>query len=169
MSKTKPIAWIFVPILLALAVAASWASYNYGPLGKPAPVNSACSDLKSFITSEESLGKSQWQQYRSLVTEYQGLGTSSTQRVPLVKEMAITVIDVLGHDLAIYKEMNKNQSCVLAAKRSEITTMITDTESAINFLNGSQSINGTYFNPDLGTWNTNYYSDYVTALDYLKK
>lgn len=169
MSKTKPIAWIFVPIFLALAVASGWASYNYGPLGKPAPVNSACSDLKTFITGEESLGKSQWQQYRTLVTKFQGLGSTSTQRIPLVKQMAITVIDVLGHDLAIYKEMDKNQSCVLSAKRSQLATMITDTETAINFLNGSQPINGAYFNPDLGTWNTNYYSDYVTALDYLKK
>lgn len=169
MSKTKPVAWIFVPILLLLGVGAGWASLNYGPLGKPAAVNSACSDLKSFITSEESLGKTQWEQYRALVTKFKGLTSNSTDRVPLVKQMAITVIDVLGHDLAIYKEMNRNTNCVLAAKRSELATMITDTESAINFLNGSESINGTYFNPDLGTWNTNYYADYVTALDYLKK
>lgn len=82
--------------------------------------------------------------------------------------MASTVVEVLGHDLAIYKEMNKFPGCVLQAKRKDLSAMISETESAINFLNGSEPINGTYFDPELGTWNGSYYAEYSSALDFLK-
>ena len=154
--------------MLALAVGAGWATVNYGPFGKTQLTTSACADLRTFITSEESTGKSKWDEYRSLVKQYES-ASKAIDRVPLVKQIAMTMIDVLGHDLAIYKELNKNSSCVLQSKRKDIAAMITDTESAINFLNGSTPINGTYFNPDLGTWNTGYYAEYVTAIDFLKK
>jgi hypothetical protein len=88
--------------------------------------------------------------------------------VPLVEKMAGSVIDVLGHDLAIYKEMDKYPSCVLQDKRQQISGFIDETESAINFLNGSTPINGNYFDPGLGTWNTAFYEQYMSALDYLK-
>jgi hypothetical protein len=46
--------------------------------------------------------------------------------------------------------------------------MITETETAINFLNGSTPINGNFFDPKLGTWNTTYYEEYLSALEFLK-
>jgi hypothetical protein len=54
------------------------------------------------------------------------------------------------------------------SKRSQLSGLIEETQSAINFLNGSTPINGTYFNPELGTWNTTYYEEYISALEFLK-
>ena len=82
--------------------------------------------------------------------------------------MAGSVIEVLGHHLAIYKEMNKFSACVVQSKRSQLSGLIEETESAINFLNGSTPINGNYFNPELGTWNTTYYEEYLSAVEFLK-
>ena len=64
--------------------------------------------------------------------------------------------------------MDKFPSCVVQEKRTELPGLIEETESAINFLNGSTPINGNYFNPELGTWNTAYYEEYLSALDFLK-
>jgi hypothetical protein len=166
--STRPIFWIFVPVLLAISVGAIWGTANYGPLGKPSPAVVQCSTLRDFVASEESSGKVEWQQYRDLVDQYLALPASSDERIPLIEKMASTVIGVLGHDLAIYKEMNKYPSCLLQDKRSQISGLINETESAINFLNGSTPINGNYFNPELGTWNTTYYEEYLSALDFLK-
>jgi hypothetical protein len=166
--NTRPIFWIFVPILLAIAMGAIWGTANYGPLGKPSPALLECATLRVFVENEEEAGKTEWQQYRTLIDEYLALPATSNQRIPIIEEMASTVIGVLGHDLAIYKEMDKFPSCVVKEKRSELTGLIDETESAINFLNGSTPINGNYFNPDLGTWNTAYYEEYLSALEYLK-
>jgi len=103
-----------------------------------------------------------------LIDQYLATDATSDQRVPIIESMASTVIDVLGHDLAIYKEMNKYPTCVLQEKRSGLSGMINETETAINFLNGSTPINGNYFDPKLGTWNTTYYEEYLSALDFLK-
>lgn len=167
--STRPTFWLLVPLLLSLALGSFWAVGHYGPIGKSslAPTTS-CSELRSFIQEEEQPGKSKWQEYRTLVTQLSGLSSNATERTPLVEQIAGTIIEVLGHDLAIYKEMNRNISCVKVEKRKDIPTMITDTEQAINFLNGSTPIQGTYFDPQLGTWNTNYYSEYVSAVDLLK-
>lgn len=155
-------------MLLAISVGAIWGTANYGPLGKPSPAVVQCSTLRTFVASEESSGKSEWQKYRDLVDEYLALSATSDQRIPLIEKMASTVIGILGHDLAIYKEMEKFPSCVVQDKRSQITGLIDETQSAINFLNGSTPINGNYFNPELGTWNTTYYEEYLSALDFLK-
>lgn len=168
MRNTRPIFWIFVPILLALAVGAMWGTANYGPLGKPSPAVLECSTLRDFVESEEAAGKSEWQQYRTLVDEFIVLSDNSNQRIPIIEEMASTVIGVLGHDLAIYKEMDKFPSCVVKDKREELGGLIEETESAINFLNGSAPIEGNYFDPELGTWNATYYEEYLSALDFLK-
>ena len=168
MRKTHPIFWIFVPVLLAISVGGVWGTANYGPLGKPSPAIAECSSLRDFIKNEESIGKVEWQQYRDLVDEFLALPEASNERIPLIERMASTVIGVLGHDLAIYKEMDKFPSCVVQEKRTELPGLIEETESAINFLNGSTPINGNYFNPELGTWNTAYYEEYLSALDFLK-
>jgi len=168
MRNTRPIFWIFVPILLALAVGAIWGTANYGPLGKPAPAVLECSNLRDFVESEEAAGKSEWQRYRTLVDQYLALPEVSTQRITVVEEMASTIIGVLGHDLAIYKEMDKFPSCVVKDKRDELDGLIEETQSAINFLNGSTPIEGNYFSPELGTWNTAYYEEYLSALEFLE-
>jgi hypothetical protein len=166
--NTRPIFWIFVPILLAIATGAIWGTANYGPLGKPSPALLECSTLRAFVENEEESGKSEWQQYRTLIDEYLSLPDTSNQRIPIIEEMASTVVGVLGHDLAIYKEMDKFPSCVVQEKRSELPGLIEETESAINFLNGSTPINGNYFDPNIGTWNTAFYEEYLSALEYLK-
>ena len=168
MRSTRPIFWIFVPVLLAISAGAIWGTFNYGPIGKPSQSAIECENLHTFVTAEEASGKASWNEYRKLIDEYLAIDDASDQRVPVIENMASTVIDVLGHDLAIYKEMNKYPACVLQEKRSEISGMITETETAINFLNGSTPINGNYFDPQLGTWNTTYYEEYLSALDFLK-
>lgn len=147
---------------------AIWGTVNYGPIGKPSQTAAECQNLQTFVTAEEESGKASWSEYRQLIDQYLAIDATSDQRVPIIEKMASTVIDVLGHDLAIYKEMNKYPTCVLQEKRSEISGMITETETAINFLNGSTPINGNYFDPKLGTWNTSYYEEYLSALDFLK-
>lgn len=147
---------------------AIWGTVNYGPIGKPSQTAAECQNLQTFVTAEEESGKASWSEYRQLIDQYLAIDATSDQRVPIIEKMASTVIDVLGYDLAIYKEMNKYPTCVLQEKRSEISGMITETETAINFLNGSTPINGNYFDPKLGTWNTSYYEEYLSALDFLK-
>ena len=154
--------------MLAISVGAIWGTVNYGPIGKPSQTAAECQNLQTFVTAEEESGKASWSEYRQLIDQYLAIDATSDQRVPIIEKMASTVIDVLGHDLAIYKEMNKYPTCVLQEKRSEISGMITETETAINFLNGSTPINGNYFDPKLGTWNTSYYEEYLSALDFLK-
>ena len=157
-----------MPVLLAISAGAIWGTINYSPIGKPSQAAVECDNLHTFVTAEEASGKASWNEYRKLIDQYLAIDATSDQRVPIIENMASTVIDVLGHDLAIYKEMNKYPSCVLQEKRSEISGMITETETAINFLNGSTPINGNYFDPKLGTWNTTYYEEYLSALDFLK-
>ena len=157
-----------MPVLLAISVGGIWGTVNYGPIGKPSQSAIECTNLRTFVTTEEAAGKDSWSEYRKLIDEYLAIDEGSSERVPVIEKMASTVIDVLGHDLAIYKEMNKFLSCVLQEKRSEISGMITETETAINFLNGSTPINGNFFDPKLGTWNTTYYEEYLSALDFLK-
>ena len=157
-----------MPVLLAISVGGIWGTVNYGPIGKPSQAVIECTNLHTFVTTEEAAGKESWSEYRKLIDEYLAIDEGSSERVPVIEKMASTVIDVLGHDLAIYKEMNKYISCVLQEKRSEISGMITETETAINFLNGSTPINGNFFDPKLGTWNTTYYEEYLSALDFLK-
>ncbi len=157
-----------MPILLALSVGGVWGTAHYGPIGKPSRAAIECSNLREFVQSEEVTGKESWNEYRRLVDQFLALSPTSDERVPIIEKMAGNVIDILGHDLAIYKEMNKFPSCVVQSKRSQLSGLIEETQSAINFLNGSTPINGTYFNPELGTWNTTYYEEYISALEFLK-
>lgn len=168
MRSTRPIFWIFVPILLVISLGALWGTFNYGPIGKPSQAASDCANLREFVTAEEVSGKASWTEYRGLVVQFLALTPTSNERIPIIEKMAGSVIEILGHDLAIYKEMNKFQSCVLQDKRSQLSGVIDETQSAINFLNGSAPINGNYFNPELGTWNTTYYEEYLSALEFLK-
>jgi hypothetical protein len=168
MRSTRLIFWIFVPVLLALAVGGIWGSANYGPLGKPSPAILECSTLRTFVEKEEVAGKSEWQRYRSHVDEFVALPATSNLRIPVIEKMASSVIAVLGHDLTIYKELNKFPSCVVQNRREQLSALIDETESAINFLNGSTPIEGNYFKPELGTWNIAYYEEYLSALEFLK-
>jgi hypothetical protein len=151
-----------------LALASIWGTFQFGPIGKPSRAAQECADLKSFVISEEKVGKSDWEDYRELVTRYDTTAPSITDRAILVEDIATTVVRVLGHDLAIYKEMEKFSGCVKKEDRSNLPTMIAETESAINYLNGTEAIDGAFFNPELGNWNSNFYSEFVSALDYLK-
>jgi hypothetical protein len=53
-------------------------------------------------------------------------------------------------------------------RRADIPNLVKETSSTINFLNGSEPINGVFFNPALGQWNTEFYADYLSATDFLK-
>jgi hypothetical protein len=166
--NTRPLFWIFVPILLALSIGAAWGTVHFGPIGKPSQAAVECSNLQKFVANEELEGKAEWVEYRSLVDQFLALSPTSDARIPLIEEMASKVIGVLGHDLVIYKEMEKFTGCLLQSKRSEIPGLIEETESAIAFLNGSTPLNGNFFDPELGTWNTAYYEEYLSAQDFLK-
>jgi len=135
--NTRPLFWIFVPILLALSIGAAWGTVHFGPIGKPSQAAVECSNLQKFVANEELEGKAEWVEYRSLVDQFLALSPTSDARIPLIEEMASKVIGVLGHDLLIYKEMEKFTGCLLQSKRSEIPGLIEETESAIAFLNGS--------------------------------
>jgi hypothetical protein len=127
-----------------------------------------CDELRGYIIGEEEAGRLEWSNYRDLADQLNSLSPNSAERAPLVESIAISVIGILGHDLAIYKEMQRFPDCVKANRLKNLTGIIGETESAINFLNGSEAINGTFFDPSLGNWNTEYYAEYVSALDYLK-
>jgi len=167
-SKTRPALWILVPISLALTVSSIWATFNFGPIGKPSRAALECAELREFVIQEEVEGRSEWGKYRDLVTQFDGLAENSNQRPALVESMAMSIVEVLGHDLTIYKEMSRFPSCIKMERREQLPNIISETESAINFLNGSEDINGDFFDPNLGTWNTGYYSEFISALDYLK-
>jgi hypothetical protein len=81
--------------------------------------------------------------------------------------MAGSVIVVLGHDLTIYKELEKFPKCVLRSKREQIPGLIEETQAAIDFLSGNTPIDGTYFDPKIGSWNATYYEEYLSAQEYL--
>ena len=169
MQRTKPGYWLLLPVLLAISAASFWATAHYGPIGKASTTKQDCQNLRILIVAEEAQGKPIWQEYRGLVSKLGTLPENSTDRAPLVERIAGALIEVLGHDLTIYKEMNLYPSCVLMDKRKDLPTMIKETQSAINFLNGSQDINGSFFDPKLGTWNSTYYAEYLSAIDFLKE
>jgi hypothetical protein len=166
--RTKPLYWILLPVFLLISGASFWAGAHYGPLGKSSTATQDCANLRILIVAEEAQGKPRWQEYRSLVSQLGSLPENSAARAPLVEEIAGALIEVLGHDLTIYKELNRYPSCVLMDKRKDIPTMIKETESAINFLNGSQDIDGNFFDPNLGVWNSSYYAEYLSAIEFLK-
>jgi len=151
-----------------LSIASVWGTFQFGPIGKPSRAAQECADLKSFVIKEEKVGKSDWDTYRGLVNRYETTAPNASDRAALVEEIAASVIKVLGHDLAIYKEMEKFAGCVKKDDRSNLPTMITETESAINYLSGTEAIDGSFFNPALGNWNSTYYSEFISALEYLK-
>lgn len=157
-----------VPILIILSMAGIWGTAHFGPIGKPSMVEAECKAVEDLIVREEGNGKAAWEQYRGFVQEYLALAPTSPDRAGLVEAMASSMIVVLGHDLTIYKELEKFPKCVLQSKRDQIAGMITETESTINFLNGSTPIEGNYFDPKLGSWNTAFYEEYISAMEFLK-
>jgi hypothetical protein len=168
MRNTRPAFWVFVPLLLAISVGAIWGTAHFGPIGKPSQAAIECSNVRQFVADEEELGRAKWIDYRTQVDQFLALSPTSPDRIPLIEEMASTVIEILGHDLAIYKELGEFSGCVLQSRRDEISGMIEETEATINFLNGSTPIDGTYFDPELGTWNTTYYEEFLSAMEFLK-
>lgn len=160
--------WTLVPISLGLAIASTWATFHFGPIGKPSQSAIRCNEVRQFILEEEVAGKAQWNLYRQQVKEFKLLAPTSPNRGGAVTAISLTLIDVLGHDLAIYRELSKNLSCVKMDRRADIPNLVKETSSTINFLNGSEPINGVFFNPALGQWNTEFYADYLSATDFLK-
>jgi len=165
--KTRPALWILVPITLSLAFASVWGTVHYGPFGKPSRAAAECRELRDFIVDQEIAGRTDWNNYRDLVNQYLGLPPESN-RTALVEEIAFTVVQVLEHDLEIYSEMDKNQGCLLMQKREELAGIIAETQSAINFLNGTEAIQGSFFDPEVGSWNADYYNEFISATEFLK-
>lgn len=157
-----------MPISLVLALGSIYGTFHYGPTGRSAATANECAKLKSLIISEEKAGKSEWNRYRDLADQFNALAPNSSQRAPIVESIAMSVIEVLGHDLTIYKEMQRYPNCLKAGRVDSLSGIIDEVVSAINFLNGSEAINGSYFDPSQGNWNTTYYAEYVSALDFLK-
>ncbi|MEY3737124.1 MAG: hypothetical protein RLZZ251_840 [Actinomycetota bacterium] len=166
--RTNPAFWAFVPVLLSLSLVATWAAIHYGPLGKPTAATTTCNDVRTFIQSEESAGKSEWQQYRTLVDQLGNLANTSNDRVPLIRQIVTTLVGVLGHDLAIYQQLDQSISCVKLERRSDIPGLVSDTKNTIDFLQGKTAIEGNYFDPSNGFWPADFYSEYLSAVDLLK-
>lgn len=159
--------WLALPILLSLSIFAVWGTLHFGPIGKPSQQALECQAVKDLVVSEEVEGKRAWIQYRKQVDQYLALATDSPERISLVEDMASSIIVVLGHDLTIYKELEKYPKCVLRSKRDQIPGLVEETQAAINFLSGSSPIDGTYFDPNMGSWNATYYEEFLTAQDFL--
>jgi len=166
--STRPIFWIFVPLLVSLTVLSLWATIHFGPIGKPSQEAAECNSVRELIISEELSGRTAWVEYRNLVDDFLALPPNSEQRITLIESMALKVVEVLSYDLTIYEELEKFPKCVTQSKREQIPGMIEETNTAINFLSGSTAIEGNYFDPELGTWNSSYYEEYLSALEYLK-
>lgn len=158
---------IALPLLLALAVFGVWGTAHFGPIGKPSQQAIECQSVRGLIIAEEVEGKALWIEYREIVDQYLALDPNSPERIPLIEAMSGKVIQVLGHDLTIYRELEKFPKCVLRSKRAEIPGLIEETQTAINFLSGSTPIDGTYFDPKMGSWNATYYEEYFSAQEYL--
>ena len=168
MQKTRPALWILAPVSLLLAIASIYGTFYFGPIGKPSQQALECSELKEFVVKEEALGKTEWTNYRNLISQYESLTSTSPDRANLVETIAMSIVEVLGHDLTIYREMERFPACVKMDRREELPGIIDETESSINFLNGSEPINGSFFDPSIGSWNTEFYQDFVSALEFLK-
>jgi len=126
-----------------------------------------CANLRDFIANEEKSGRARWQQYRTLVAKLDALPSNSPQRAPLVGQIAASLISVLGHDLRVYKEMARYISCVKSEMQPRIPVIIAETESFISFLNGHQTLNGLYFDPNSSGWDSSSYPEFFTAIDLL--
>jgi hypothetical protein len=164
----RVVLWVLVPITSILSVASIWATFHYGPFGKPSQSALRCAEVRELILDEEVAGKAQWNVYRQQVEEFKTLPADSPDRGIAVSEISLSVIDVLGHDLTIYQALEENIGCVKMDRREDVPGLVTETASTINYLNGSEPINGVFFNPELGSWNVDFYSQYASALDFLK-
>ena len=167
MQRTKPVYWLLLPVLLSISAVSFWATAHYGPIGKASTTKQDCQNLRILIVAEEAQGKPIWQEYRTLVAQLGELPEKSEQRPIIVEKIAGALIEVLGHDLTIYKELSLYPNCVIMDKRKDLPTMISETQSAINFLNGSQDIDGNFFDPKLGIWNGSYYAEYLLSLIHI--
>jgi hypothetical protein len=160
--------WALVPITALLSVSSIWATFHYGPFGKPSQSAIRCAEVRELILDEEVAGKAQWNVYRQQVEEFKKLPANSPDRGVAVSQISLSVIDVLGHDLTIYQALQENIGCVKMDRREDVPGLVSETASTINYLNGSEQINGVFFNPDLGSWNVDFYSQYASALEFLK-
>lgn len=165
-SKSRPILWLLVPLLLGLAGASAWSTLHFSPIGKTSQNSFQCRELKNFILQEEVTGRSDWNEYRDLVGQYQALPQGSDKSA-IVEEIALVVVKVLEHDLNIYYEMENRLDCLVSDKRTQLSAIIAETESAIKFLNGSEAIGGDYFDPSQGNWNPDYYNEFISATEFL--
>lgn len=160
MKKANRALWILVPLCLVLALGSIWGTFRFGPSGSKAYLAKQCDSLKAFISEEETAGKADWTIYKKQVGDYLALATEAN-KTPVVESIVKSVVKVLEHDLQIYERMNKYPSCLLASRRDEISTMLDETRSAIEYLNTS-------FSADTGEWNADFYADYMSASKFLK-
>jgi hypothetical protein len=158
--KASPVLWILVPLSLALALAATWGTFHFGPTGSKAYIEQQCESLKTFIIDEETAGKADWTIYKSQVGKYLQLDPA-TNRTETVDSIVTSVIKVLEHDLKIYERLDKYPACLLPSRKDELPTLLDETRNAIDYLSGT-------FSSAEGEWNTDFYSDYISAAQYLK-
>jgi len=170
MKSTKPIYWLLLPILLTLSAGSIWGTIHFFP--KPTVLNSAevnqCLNLREFVMSEEVVGQKKWSTYHSEALKYKTGLSNKTRTIELVKLIANEAIGVLQSDLKIYEEMNANRICLTVSFEKNLSTIITDTQSSIDFLLGQGEINGQMFDPNQGNWNIAFYDAYESAIKYLK-
>lgn len=158
--KANPALWVLVPLSLVFAVASVWGTFHFGPTGSKAFINKQCDSLRTFILDEELAGKADWTVYKRQVGEYLALDPESN-RSSSVDSIVSSVVKVLQHDLKIYERLNKYPVCLLASRKDELPTLLDETRSAIDYLNGS-------FSAADGEWNADFYADYVSAAQFLK-
>ena len=118
--------------------------------------------------SEEEVGQKKWSTYHSEVLKYKTGLSDKTRTIELVKLIANEAIGVLQSDLKIYEEMDANRICLTVSFEKDLSTVITDTQSSIDFLLGQGEISGQMFDPNQGNWNTAFYDAYESAVKYLK-
>lgn len=166
----KPLLWLLIPVFGIAALGSGWATIHYFPATKKvsASTTAECQSLRAFIVDREVQGKAIWQQYHSNVLQYKtGVG-NQVRQVQLVTIIASQLVDVLQSDLAIYQEMFAHRACLVSSFDSQIESVISDTQMTIDFLRGQTQIQGQSFDPSAGVWNTDFYSSYETAINYLK-
>ncbi len=170
MKSTKPIYWLLLPVLLALSAGSIWGTLNFYPKQSASDMSklSQCQNLRDFVISEEIIGQAKWGTYHSDVLKYKTGLSDQARTIALVKLIANEAIEVLQSDLRIYEEMDANRVCLTPTFEKNLSTVITDTQSSIDFLLGQGEISSQMFDPNQGTWNPAFYDAYESAVKYLK-
>lgn len=125
-----------------------------------------CDDLRAFIVAEEDLSFELWKKYHRQVIAFDK-GLPKSERPAEVKRIAKSVRIVLESDLRIYREMKRLPQCLESEFRTDIQEWIASTREMIDYLNGDGAIEGNYFDPEEGFWDTSFYDAFYSATDNL--